>query len=109
MRFPRVRLTVRQLMAAVACLAGAGCAGKDPWLTTYRAFTGRGAFFEPPFDAKFAPVWWADPDGTKHYQTEPANGLGIAAFTDGPANTLMVVEAAEAVPWTRPEGLPVDP
>jgi hypothetical protein len=82
---------------------------RDPSLTTYQAFTGRGAFFEPPFDARFAPVWWTDPDGTKHYQTGPTSGSSMAAFTDGMANTLMLVETIEAVPWTKPEGLPFDP
>jgi RNA polymerase sigma factor (sigma-70 family) len=35
------------------------------------------------------------------------HGLPIASITDGTSNTLMVVEAAEAVPWTKPEELPV--
>jgi len=30
------------------------------------------------------------------------------AFTDGTSNTFMVVEAGEAVPWTKPEDLPYD-
>jgi hypothetical protein len=29
-------------------------------------------------------------------------------FPDGTANTLLVVEAAEAVPWTQPTDLPFD-
>lgn len=36
-------------------------------------------------------------------------GLGINQFTDGTSNTLLVVEAAESVPWTKPEELPFDP
>ena len=50
--------------------------------TTYRAVVGKGAGFE----------------GTK--------GLTLKDFTDGTANTLLVVEAAEAVPWTKPDELP---
>jgi hypothetical protein len=57
---------------------------KEP-LTVYQAFTGPGAFFE----------------GKK--------GLSFAEFTDGTSNTLMLVEAATPVPWTKPEDLPYDP
>ena len=31
-----------------------------------------------------------------------------ADFTDGTSNTILVVEAKEAVPWTKPEDLPLD-
>ncbi len=30
------------------------------------------------------------------------------AFTDGTSNTILIIEAAEAVPWTKPEELPYD-
>ena len=33
----------------------------------------------------------------------------ISTVTDGTSNTLMVVEAKEAVPWTKPAELPFDP
>jgi RNA polymerase sigma factor (sigma-70 family) len=33
----------------------------------------------------------------------------IADITDGTSNTIMIVEAAEAVPWTKPADLPYDP
>lgn len=32
-------------------------------------------------------------------------GLSLASFTDGTTDTLLVVESAEAVPWTKPECL----
>jgi hypothetical protein len=102
---PHNRQLLDEMPAVYAC---PGNYHSHPSLTTYRAFTGQGAFFEPPFDAKFAPIWWTDPDGTKHYQTEPPNGLSIASFTDGTSNTLMVVEAKYAVPWTLPEGLSIE-
>jgi hypothetical protein len=55
-----------------------------PTTTHYRVFHGKGAAFE----------------GTK--------GLGIAEFTDGTSNTILIVEAEQAVPWTKPEELPFD-
>jgi hypothetical protein len=82
---------------------------RDPSLTNYRAFVGNGSFFESPYDARFAKVWWTDPDGTKHYQPEPIHGMSIALFQDGPANTVMVVEAKQSVPWTKPDDFPFEP
>jgi hypothetical protein len=57
----------------------------EPFTTTYRVITGRGALFEN------------DKDFT------------VAAVTDGTSNTLMVVESAAAVPWTKPDELTFDP
>jgi hypothetical protein len=59
---------------------------KDPTATHYQGFHGKGAFFEGKKGVRF-----------------PAD------FTDGTSNTLMIVEAARAVPWTKPEDLPYDP
>jgi hypothetical protein len=53
--------------------------------THYRVFHGKGAAFE----------------GEK--------GTTFESFTDGTSNTILIVEAAEAVPWTKPEELPFDP
>jgi DNA-directed RNA polymerase subunit RPC12/RpoP len=38
-------------------------------------------------------------------------GLGVADISDGPENTIAVVDAddSRAVPWTKPEDLPYDP
>jgi hypothetical protein len=36
----------------------------------------------------------------------PLRGLSFARIPDGTSNTLMVVEAAEAVEWTKPDDLP---
>jgi hypothetical protein len=52
--------------------------------THYLGFSGPGAFF----------------DGKK--------GIGIAEITDGTSNTIMLVEAAKGVPWSKPEDLPFD-
>jgi hypothetical protein len=54
--------------------------------TVYQAFVGPGAFFESTKELRFG-----------------------ADFPDGMSNTLMIVEAAKPVPWTKPEDLPYDP
>ncbi len=55
-------------------------------VTAYRVFTGPGTAFE----------------GTE--------GLSLKTdFPDGTATTFLIVEATEAVPWTKPEDLPYDP
>jgi prepilin-type processing-associated H-X9-DG protein len=51
-----------------------------------------------------------------HYQVftgkdtcfEGKKGIPINEITDGTSNTLLIVEAATAVPWTKPEDLPFD-
>jgi prepilin-type processing-associated H-X9-DG protein len=58
---------------------------KPTHLTHYQGFVGKGAFFE----------------GKK--------GIAIADITDGTSNTIMIVEAANQVPWSKPEDLPYDP
>jgi hypothetical protein len=55
-----------------------------PYSTYYQVFVGPGALFDQE-------------EGTR-----------IAQVTDGVAWTLMVVEAAEPVPWTKPQDLPHD-
>ena len=41
--------------------------------------------------------------------SDGGRSLGLHDITDGMSNTLLVVEAAEPVPWTQPEGLPFAP
>lgn len=59
----------------------------EPGMTVYQVFTGNGAAFE-----------------LKNGRTLPQIGNG-----DGTSNTFMIVEAANPVPWTRPEDLSYDP
>jgi hypothetical protein len=65
--------------------APVGVDTKQPHSTFYRVFVGPGAAFE----------------GTQ--------GQRITGFTDGTANTVLVVEAGEEVPWTKPDELKFDP
>ncbi|HEY7157867.1 MAG TPA: DUF1559 domain-containing protein [Gemmataceae bacterium] len=55
-------------------------------LTRYRIFVGNGAAFEPGQNMKIP-----------------------ASFKDGTSNTILVVEAGEAVPWLSDKELPYDP
>jgi hypothetical protein len=56
-------------------------------LTFYQGFAGPGAVFD----------------------TRPGMRLRLADVTDGTSNTLLAVEAADPVPWTKPADLPFDP
>jgi hypothetical protein len=58
-----------------------GVKTREPGTTFYQVFVGPHAGFE------------------KH------QALGIATFTDGTSNTILIVEAGCAVPWTKPEDL----
>lgn len=58
--------------------------GKDPHTTVYLVLNGPGTIFEG------------------------VRACRIADITDGTSNTILIVEAAEAVPWTQPADLPYD-
>ena len=80
----------------------AGRAG--PTETYYKGFNGPGGAFE------------SDP---QRFKARPALVPGVfefgpgihfpASFPDGTSNTLLVAEAGDPVPWTRPDDLPYDP
>jgi hypothetical protein len=59
---------------------------KEPYSTYYQVFVGPGACFVPGKQLRFP-----------------------AGIPDGTSNTIMLAEAAEAVPWTKPADLPYDP
>ena len=70
-------------------------AATTPGHTYYRGFTGKDMFFAPP---------------TRPGQPGMvASGRRVSEMSDGFSNTAMVVEAAESVPWTKPDAFDVDP
>ena len=58
--------------------------GKETQKTVYQVFTGAGTVFPSP------------------------NASKLTDITDGPSNTILIVEAAEAVEWTKPADLAYD-
>jgi hypothetical protein len=61
-------------------------AGWKPNTTYYQLFVGEHTMFPPGQPLKYP-----------------------AGVTDGTSNTLMILEAGEAVPWTKPQDMPYDP
>jgi hypothetical protein len=64
--------------------APVGVAGADPQSTFYQVFVGKDAAFDP------------------------IKGRKIGEFRDGTSYTFLVIEAGDAVPWTKPADLPYD-
>ncbi len=58
-------------------------------MTHYQVFVGAGTAFEP--------------------RPQRRHGIEVNEILDGTSNTLLVVEATDAVIWTRPDDLPFDP
>ena len=79
---PHNKELLKEMPASLRCPS---LAKPEPFTTTYRAFMGPGALFETGQD------------------------IGLASVTDGTSNTIAIVEAKEAVSWSKPGDLPFDP
>jgi hypothetical protein len=71
---------------------------KEPHTTFYQGFIGPGN----PAEATIWENRQAPGGGT-------TRGIRLLEIRDGTSNTLLVVEAGEPVPWTKPADLPYDP
>jgi len=109
-----------------AVFASSGGRSGQPFTTAYRGFVspgGKQTAKMTPAEALYKTLAGkAEPDGpmvaemtgkaeiqspTRALTVFRENrGVFVAEITDGASNTLMVVEAAEAVPWTKPDDLP---
>jgi hypothetical protein len=81
--------------------APAGVFDRDPRMTPYQVFVSpseAGAAGRSMFSVLVKPE-----------ASQPTLGIRIEQVPDGTANTLMVVEARQMVPWSRPADLPFDP
>ncbi len=79
---PHNKALIKEMPRTYVCPSRPAAA---PGLTTYQVFAGPGALFEP------------------------GKSIGIADITDGTSFTIMLVEAAKPVPWTKPDDLEFDP
>jgi hypothetical protein len=79
---PANKAVLAKMPPVFACLDHPGA---DPSATCYLALVGPGAAFEPGRKVQFSDI------------------------RDGPSNTILVAEAAEAVPWTKPADLTFTP
>ena len=69
--------------------------------THYLVFTGQGAMFDDPLKP--------NPNRPPVPAGQPELGVGIAEVVDGTSNTILVVTAPNAVPWTKPDDLAYNP
>jgi prepilin-type processing-associated H-X9-DG protein len=83
---------------------------KEPYATHYLVFDGPGAAFDSDKNRGLQPFPLVAPGpGGQQAMTGNAVIRFPGSFTDGTSNTFLVVEAADAVPWSKPADLPWDP
>jgi hypothetical protein len=87
--------------------APVGVPVKEPHVTYYQVFNGPNSLFESD-PKRFQPRLAGVPHPVA-YVFGPRIQLTQGSIPDGMSNTLMVIEAAEPVPWTKPEDIPFDP
>ena len=79
---PHNKALLKEMPSSYSCPSRAN---PEPFTTTYQVFSGKGTMFEKGQD------------------------ISVSGVTDGISNTLLVVEAKEAVPWTKPADLTFGP
>jgi prepilin-type processing-associated H-X9-DG protein len=64
-----------------------------------------------PLGHTYYQVFVSAPSAVPHalFSTDPSQRVRITDIVDGTSNTLMIVEAATPVPWTKPDDIPFDP
>jgi hypothetical protein len=78
-----------------------------PGMTYYQVFVGENTPFLPP--EKLPPPLAPGPGSAPGAAPLPKGGPRIpASIPDGTVNTFLIVEAGEAVPWTKPADLEYD-
>jgi hypothetical protein len=73
--------------------------------THYQVFFGRGAAFEAPMNTQLVEFRLLPAFPNQMFEGPSTR---IADITDGLTNTILVAEAAQAVPWSKPADLPFD-
>jgi hypothetical protein len=89
--------------------AGPGQEGRGVTTTYYQVFTGKGSAFEGGWLAgggqpELLPFRGPGPQGKLYVKYPPAR---LMTFTDGTANTILIVKGVDAVPWAAPTDLAV--